>query len=74
MPAFGSFALLVALALSGYNLLAGAVALRQLATGRRSWISPEKLAETARRAGIASFFATACAAFALVWAAFTNYF
>ena len=74
MPAFGSFALLVALALSGYNLLAGAVALRQLATGRRSWISPEKLAETARRAGIASFFATACAAFALVWAAFTNDF
>jgi cytochrome c-type biogenesis protein CcmF len=74
MPAFGSFALLVALALSGYNLLAGAVALRQLATGRGGWISPERLAETARRAGIASFFATACAAFALVWAAFTNDF
>jgi cytochrome c-type biogenesis protein CcmF len=74
MPAFGSFALLIALALSGYNLLAGAVALRQLATGRRSFISPERLAETARRAGIASFFATACAAFALVWAAFTNDF
>ncbi len=74
MPAFGSFALLVALALSGYNLLAGAVALRQLATGGRGWILPEKLAETARRAGIASFVATACAAFALVWAAFTNDF
>jgi cytochrome c-type biogenesis protein CcmF len=74
MPAFGSFALLIALALSGYNLLAGAVALRQLATGRGLWISPERLAETARRAGIASFFATACAAFALVWAAFTNDF
>jgi cytochrome c-type biogenesis protein CcmF len=74
MPAFGSFALLVALALSGYNLLAGAVALRQLATGRRYAIAPERLAETARRAGIASFFATACAAFALVWAAFTNDF
>jgi cytochrome c-type biogenesis protein CcmF len=74
MPAFGSFALLIALALSGYNLLAGAVALRQLATGRRGWISPEKLAETARRAGIASFFATLCAAFALVWAALTNDF
>jgi len=74
MPAFGSFALLVALALSGYNLLAGAVALRQLATRRAGWISPERLAETARRAGIASFFATACAAFALVWAAFTNDF
>jgi cytochrome c-type biogenesis protein CcmF len=74
MPAFGSFALLVALALSGYNLLAGAVALRQLATRRHGAISPERLAETARRAGIASFFATACAAFALVWAAFTNDF
>jgi len=74
MPAFGSFALLVALALSGYNLLAGAVALRQLATGRRFGVSPERLAETARRAGIASFAATACAAFALVWAAFTNDF
>jgi cytochrome c-type biogenesis protein CcmF len=74
MPAFGSFALLVALALSGYNLLAGAVALRQLATGSRAVIGPERLAETARRAGIASFFAVACAAFALVWAAFTNDF
>ncbi len=74
MPAFGSFALLVALALSGYNLLAGAVALRQLATGARGAIAPERLAETARRAGIASFFAVACAAFALVWAAFTNDF
>jgi cytochrome c-type biogenesis protein CcmF len=84
MPAFGAFALLVALALSGYNLLAGAVALRQLATGARGLLyrilvggfhmSPERLAETARRAGIASFFATACAAFALVWAAFTNDF
>ncbi len=74
MPAFGSFSLLIALVLSGYNLLAGAVALRQLAVGRRGWISPEKLAETARRAGIASFFATGCAAFALVWAAFTNDF
>jgi len=74
MPAFGSFSLLIALVLSGYNLLAGTVALRQLAVGRQGWISPERLAETARRAGIASFFATGCAAFALVWAAFTNDF
>jgi cytochrome c-type biogenesis protein CcmF len=74
MPAFGSFALLVALALSAYNLLAGGIALRQLATGSRGAISPERLAETARRAGIASFFAVSCAAFALVWAAFTNDF
>ena len=74
MPAFGSFALLVALALAGYNLLAGGVALRQLATGSRGAIAPERLAETARRAGIASFLAVSCAAFALVWAAFTNDF
>jgi cytochrome c-type biogenesis protein CcmF len=74
MPAFGSFSLLVALVLSAYSLLAGAVALRMLATGRRAAISPERLAETARRAGIASFIATSCAAFALVWAAFTNDF
>src|SRR5882672_11856944 len=74
MPTFGSFALLLALALSAYNLLAGAVALRQLATGRRGRISPERLAETARRAGIAGFFAATSAAIALVWAAFTNDF
>ena len=74
MPAFGSFALLLALALSGYNLLAGAIALRQLATGARGRVSPERLAETARRAGIGSFFAVTCAAVALVWAAFTNDF
>src|ERR1700743_3593181 len=74
MPAFGSFALLLALALSGYNLFAGAIALRQLATGARGRVSPARLAETARRAGIGSFFAVTCAAFALVWAAFTNDF
>src|SRR5215475_3242410 len=74
MPAFGSFALLLALALSGYNLFAGAIALRQLATGARGRVSPERLAETARRAGIGSFFAVTSAAFALVWAAFTNDF
>src|SRR5579883_1621180 len=74
MPTFGSFALLLALALSGYNLFAGGIALRQLATGRRGRVSPERLAETARRAGIASFLAVTCAAFALVWAAFTNDF
>jgi cytochrome c-type biogenesis protein CcmF len=74
MPAFGSFSLLIALVLSAYSLLAGAVALRLLATGRTAAISPERLAETARRAGIGSFLAASCAAFALVWAAFTNDF
>ena len=74
MPTFGSFALLLALTLSGYTLLAGAVALRQLVTGSRARVTPERMAETARRAGIGSFFATTAAAFALVWAAFNNDF
>ena len=55
MPEFGSFSLLLALALSGYTLLAGGVALRQLATGSRGRMAPDRLAETARRAGIGSF-------------------
>jgi cytochrome c-type biogenesis protein CcmF len=74
MAAFGSLALLLALALSAYNLLAGAVALRLLATGRDAPISPERLADTARRAGIACFVAVTAAAFALIWSVFTNDF
>src|SRR5271168_4314680 len=74
MSEFGSFSLLLALVLSGYTLLAGGVALRQLATGSRGRIAPDRLAETARRAGIGSFFAVTCAAFALVYTAFTNDF
>jgi cytochrome c-type biogenesis protein CcmF len=74
MPTFGSFALLLALALSAYTLLAGGIALRQLATGTRSRVAPERLAETARRAGIGTFIATTAAAFALVWCAFGNDF
>ena len=74
MAAFGSFALLIALALAAYNLLAGAVALRLIATGQPASISPERLADTARRAGIASFVAVTAAAFALIWSVFTNDF
>jgi cytochrome c-type biogenesis protein CcmF len=74
MPEFGSFSLLLALVLSGYTLLAGGVALRQLATGSRGRMAPDRLAETARRAGIGSFFAVTCAAFALVYTAFANDF
>ena len=74
MAAFGSFALLIALALAAYNLLAGAVALRLLATGQPARVSPERLADTARRAGIAGFLAISAAAFALVWSVFTNDF
>jgi len=74
MAAFGSFCLLIALALAAYNLLAGALALRLLATGQPARISPERLADTARRAGIAGFVAVTAAAFALVWSVFTNDF
>jgi cytochrome c-type biogenesis protein CcmF len=74
MAAFGSFALLIALALAAYNLLAGALALRLIATGRPTAISPERLADTARRAGIAGFLAVTAAAFSLVWSVFNNDF
>ena len=74
MATFGSLSLIIALALAAYNLFAGAVALRLIATGQPVPISPERLADTARRAGIAGFFAVTAAAFALVYAALTNDF
>ena len=74
MPIFGTFALLLALCLSAYTLLAGGFALFAMAHGMNLRVSPERLSETARRAGIASFVAVACAAFALVWASYTNDF
>ena len=90
MAAFGSFCLLIALALAAYNLLAGTIALSAIAAGAAqiarptllqvllsriaTRISPERLAETARRAGIAGFVAVTGAAFALVWSVFTNDF
>jgi cytochrome c-type biogenesis protein CcmF len=74
MAAFGSFALLIALALAAYNLLAGILALRLIATGQPTAVSPERLADTARRAGIAGFAAISAAAFALVYSVFTNDF
>ena len=68
MPQLGSFAVLFALALSVYTLFAGALALlRPDAAG-------ERLGETARRAGVAIFFAVALAALCLVTAAFQNDF
>jgi cytochrome c-type biogenesis protein CcmF len=73
MPEFGSFTLLLALALSAYTLVMGGVALwrtRGVAAGADR--QADKLGETARRAGISSFIACSCAAFALVWASFTN--
>jgi cytochrome c-type biogenesis protein CcmF len=74
MATLGSLSLLIALALAAYNLFAGGVALRLIATGQPAAITPERLADTARRAGIAGFFAVTAAAFALVWSVFTNDF
>lgn len=74
MAVFGSFALLIALALAAYNLVAGSLALRLMATKQPTAIAPERLAETARRAGIAGFVAVTAAAFALLWAIFANDF
>jgi cytochrome c-type biogenesis protein CcmF len=74
MPEFGSFTLLLALALSLYTLVVGGIALWRsrdaLAVNVDSGTG--RLGETARRAGISSFVALSCAAFALVWASFTN--
>lgn len=79
MPEFGSFCLLLALILTAYNLAVGGLALwGGSPSGLRITRRPEavwnRLGETARRAGIASFVALCGAAFALVYAAFTNDF
>jgi cytochrome c-type biogenesis protein CcmF len=77
MPEFGSFCLLLGLVLAVYTFVAGAVSLwwsgRLAAAGPSPQLAvSNKLQETARRAGIASFIAVTGAAVALVWAAFTN--
>ena len=68
MPQLGSFSLLLALALSLYCFLAGILALF------RHDANADRLGETARRAGIATFFTVTLAALALVTAAFQNDF
>ena len=68
MPLLGSFCLLFALTLAAYCFVVGVIAaVRQDAVGYR-------LAETARRAGMASFAAVLVAAGALVYAALTDDF
>jgi len=68
MPLLGTFCLLFALALAAYCFVVGVIAaVRQDAVGYR-------LAETARRAGMASFAAVLVAAGALVYAALTDDF
>src|SRR5256885_6036862 len=75
MPTLGSFALIIALVLAVYSFAAGALGLVLLRHGgpQRAWAAI-KLNETARRAGIAVFFAVTAAAFALLYAAFTDDF
>jgi len=68
MATFGSFALLLALALSVYELFAGSASLL------RRQLYSDRLGETARRAGIAVFVALSASAVALVVAAFQNDF
>jgi len=68
MPLLGDLCLLFALALAGYCFVVGIVAaVRKDALGYR-------LAETGRRAGMASFVAVTGAALALVWVALNNDF
>src|SRR3954470_10714139 len=75
MPTFGSFALIIALVLAVYSFAAGTLGLFLLRRGdpQRAWTAI-KLNETARRAGIAVFFAVTAAAIALLHAALTNDF
>src|SRR5271156_5190760 len=68
MSQIGSFALLLALALCAYSCLAGLLSLVNQGPGS------ERLGETARRAGIATFALVALAATVLVTAAFQNDF
>jgi cytochrome c-type biogenesis protein CcmF len=75
MPEFGSFSLLLALVLAFYTFSIGGLALwtsTRQKNGTPEMARSQRLLETARRAGIASFVAVLCAAFALVWASFTN--
>src|SRR5438270_11709254 len=75
MLAFGSFAMIITHALVVYSFAAGALGLVVLRHGdpKRAWAAI-KLSETARRAGIAVFFAVTAAAVALLQAALTNDF
>src|SRR2546427_1710604 len=68
MSQIGSFALLLALALSAYSFLVGLLALVRPGPGS------ERLGETARRAGIAAFAVVLLAAIVLVIAAFQDDF
>src|SRR5437764_13818639 len=63
MALLGTFVLPFALILASYSLVAGILAMVY---------NHPALGETARRAGMATFFTTSMAAFALIWAALHN--
>jgi len=69
MPAFGSYSLLLSLALSVYCFGVGALVLL-----RPRMAHAERLGETARRAGMGIFLALTCAMLALIAACFQNDF
>lgn len=72
MTIAGTYALLVALLLSGYQLLAGALPL--YGSQRTNWRLPAWLGETARLAGPGSFLAVSAAAGVLIQATLSNDF
>jgi cytochrome c-type biogenesis protein CcmF len=74
MAAFGNFAILLALALCVYSLAAGGFSLRRLAVIAGPNLGSERMAESARRAGIGSFVALSAAMVALIYCSFTNDF
>jgi cytochrome c-type biogenesis protein CcmF len=60
---------------AGVVLMVPTIYIAWLGYTRRAFrLSPERLADTARRAGIAGFVAVTGAAFALIWSVFTNDF
>ena len=74
MATFGSLSLFIALALGSLQFARGSGRFAVDRHGPACGISPERLADTARRAGIAGFLAVTAAAFALLWSVFTNDF
>ena len=74
MATFGIFSLLVALVLAAYNLFVGGFALLAIQRKWQLFLPAERLADTARRAGIGTFYAVSGAMFAMFWLIFHNDF
>ncbi len=74
MATFGIFSLLVALVLAAYNLFVGGFALLAIQRKWQLFLPAERLADTARRAGIGTFYAVSGAMLAMFWLIFHNDF